>query len=124
MKYLLIAMCLFVTSCATMFNGSQQQVKFMGGLEKGTTKVSTPNGTFEIEDGQGSFMLTRQKSDISMKVTCPNGKKKNIIAPTSYDWSIGWANIFFYPFFLEAAFADKAYKIDDVRLMGLCPSGS
>jgi hypothetical protein len=74
------------SSCATLFNADRQMVQFRGGQEKGVTKVSTPDGTFEVENGSGSFMMTRSKSNIPIKIMCPNGEAKNDIIETRFDW--------------------------------------
>lgn len=110
-----------LASCASMFNGSRQQVQFRGGVEKGITKVSSPDGTFEVENGQGSFMMTRTKSNIPLKITCPDGSKKSSTVDTTYDWATGWLNLFNYGFgFIEAATSDSAYKVNDVNLYNAC----
>lgn len=120
-----VASLLIFCSCASMFNKERQQVKFKGGPEKGITKVLAPDGTFEIENGSGAYMMTRTKSDIPLRIKCPDGSTKNATAETYYTWKLGWLNIFNYGIgFLEAAFSDSAYSIEDISLFNLCNSAS
>lgn len=114
------------SSCATLFNADRQMVQFRGGQEKGVTKVSTPDGTFEVENGSGSFMMTRSKSNIPIKIMCPNGEAKNDIIETRFDWlKGGLGNVLTYGWgWLVDPFADDAYVISDVSLMGKCKDES
>jgi hypothetical protein len=73
-----------------IMNGSKQRIFVKGGPESGVTKVKTPDGTFEIENGSGSIMLSRTRSDIPVTVTCPSGKKKTGQIRTQFDWLKGW----------------------------------
>lgn len=110
------------TGCATLVNADRQLVQFKGGTEKGVTKVSTPDGTFEVENGSGSFMMTRTKANIPIKIMCPNGDVKNDIVETKFDWLKGGiGNIVTYGcgWFVDP-FVDDAYIISDVSLMGKC----
>jgi hypothetical protein len=111
-----------ISSCATLVNSDRQMVQFRGGQEQGVTKVSTPDGTFEVENGSGSFMMTRSKSNIPIKIMCPNGESKNDIVETRFDWiKGGLGNILTYGWgwFIDP-FVDDAYVISDVSLMGKC----
>ena len=111
-----------LSGCATIVNGDRQQVFVRGGVENGMTKLRTPDGTFDVENGAGAFMMTRSKSDIPVKVDCPNGTSKNAILSTHYDWAWGGAgNILNYGigYFVDP-FTRNAYIIDDVALAGIC----
>ncbi len=105
---------------------SRQQVVFKGGPEEGITKVVTLDGTFDIENGSGSYLMTRSKADIPIKVICPNGSKKSGIIETNFDWLAGglgnWWTYFIGTGF--DAFSDKAYNIGDVSLSSYCSSTS
>jgi hypothetical protein len=111
-----------ISGCATLVNSDRQLVRFKGGLEKGVTKVSTPDGTFEVENGSGSFMMTRTKADIPIKIMCPNGETRNDIVETRFDWLKGGVgNIFNYGWgWFVDPFVDDAYNISSVSLMGKC----
>lgn len=109
------------TSCATIFNNDRQLVYIKGGPENGITTLSTPDGTYNVENGQGAFMMSRQRADIPVRVTCPDGTKKSLIVATSYDWGTGWLNIFNYGVgFFEAIMYDRAYDIDNITLYDAC----
>ena len=127
MRTFTLILCLMVvTGCATIVNGERQQVFFRGGPEAGVTKVFTPDGTFDVENGAGAFMMTRSKSDIPIKVACPNGAgTKNGIIETRFDWAWGGAgNILNYGigWFVDP-FTSDSYVIKDVSLASFC-SGS
>jgi hypothetical protein len=124
MKRILMAFYVFVSAsgCATLVNSNRQLVFFKGGNEKGVTKVSTPDGTFDVENGSGSFMMTRTKGNIPIRIMCPNGYTKNDIVETKFDWiKGGFGNVLTggYGWFVDP-FVDNAYNISDVSLMGKC----
>ena len=125
LRSLLLFALVLLTGCATLVNGERQQVMFKGGPE-GRTRVQTPDGPFDVDGGTGSYMMTRSKSDLPIKVTCPDGTTKSGIAPTSWSWGwgvfgnllnngIGW--------FIDP-FTDRAYTIDDVSLATYCPTNA
>ena len=120
----IVALILFLSSCAMIVKDSRQQVFFKGGVENGVTKVSTPDGTFEIENGAGAYLMTRSKPNIPLKITCPDGSKKNAQAETRFDWIAGGlGNIWNY--FIGSIFdamSDKSYNIDDISLQNYCKS--
>lgn len=119
----LILLSVFLsTSCATLLNGERQQVFFKGGPEKGVTKVRTPDGTFELENGAGAYMLTRSKSNIPMKIECPDGKVKNGIIDTEFDWlKGGFGNILNGGWgWLIDPFMRESYNIKNPSLMDYC----
>lgn len=122
MRAIIMLGMLYLTGCATIVNGERQQVFFRGGPEKGVTKVQTPDGTFDIENGSGAYMMTRSKSDIPLKVTCPDGQTKGGVVETGFHW--GWGglgNILNggWGWFIDP-FMSNAYVIDDVSLMAYC----
>jgi len=106
-----------------MFKSERQQVFINGGPETGVTKLQTPDGTFELENGRGAIMLTRTKSDIPLKVVCPSGDSKQIILETRYDWLVGGVlNVLNYGIgWIIDPFNGSSYIIDDnVTLMSQC----
>jgi hypothetical protein len=122
MRIASISMCLILSSCAMMMNGTRQQIHFKGGPEQGVTKVRTPDGTFEVENGSGTYLLTRSKSDIPVTVTCPDGKKKDGIIETQFDflWG-GVGNIFTggIGWFIDP-FSPEGFTIKDLSLVPFC----
>ena len=110
------------SSCAVMMNGSQQRIFISGGPSDGITKVRTPDGTFDIENGSGSIMLTRSRSDIPVKITCPNGASKQGIIPTHFDWLKGGAGNIFNAgigWFVDP-FTEDAFVIKNLSLIDFC----
>lgn len=118
-----LSLTLSISSCAIIAKNNRQQVAFRGGPEKGITKVISPDGTHDIENGSGSYLLTRSKADIPIKVICPNGDTKSGIVSTNFDWLAGglgnWWTYFIGTGF--DAFSDKAYNIEDISLASYCP---
>jgi hypothetical protein len=113
------------TNCATMFKSDRQTVYFRGGPEKGITKVQTPDGTFEIQDGSGSYLMTRSKSDIPLRVTCPDGSQKTGVVETRFDWLVGgFLNVLNYGLgWVVDPFNGSSYDIADISLMEYCKHG-
>lgn len=122
----LAALIILSTGCSTIVKSGRQQVNFRGGPDNGVTKVQTPDGTFDIENGTGAYLMTRSKSDIPIKVTCPDGSKKSDIVETKFDWlSGGLGNLgFYFVGFVVDALSDKAYNIKDISLASYCPEAS
>jgi hypothetical protein len=126
----ILALCAIIallTGCATLVNQERQLVFFKGGQENTVTKVQTPDGTFDVENGSGSFMMTRSRSDIPIKIMCANGDTKSDIIQTRFDWLLGglgnlvltsgWG-------WLIDPFMPDAYLIPDISLMGKCRNDS
>jgi hypothetical protein len=112
------------SSCAIIVKSNRQQVFFRGGPDNGVTKVNSPDGTFEVENGQGTYLMTRSKSDIPIKVTCPNGKSKSGIIETRFDWLAGGLGNW-WTYFIGSVFDatnDKGYDIEKVSLSHYCNS--
>lgn len=127
MRPLLLATILYLaTGCATLVNGERQQVFFRGGPEKGVTKVQTPDGTFEVENGSGSYLMTRSRANIPMKVTCPDGSVKSSVIETRFDWLLGGAgNILNGGWgWIVDPFVGDAYNIENVSLSTYCGAKS
>lgn len=121
------ALMAIFSGCATLINQERQLVFFKGGQENTVTKVQTPDGTFDIENGTGSFMMTRSRSNIPIKIMCANGETKTDILETRFDWLpglvgniifTGWAGLIIDPLMPDA------YVIPDVSLMGKCKDAS
>ena len=119
---LTLVIAVLINGCATLVNQERQLVFFKGGQEKAMTKVQTPDGTFDIENGSGSFMMTRSRSDIPIKIMCSNGETKSEIIQTRFDWLLGGAgNLLLSGWgWLIDPFMPDAYIIPDVSLMGKC----
>jgi hypothetical protein len=102
-------------------------VFFKGGQDNAVTKVQTPDGTFEVENGTGSFMMTRSRSNIPIKIMCANGESKSDILETRFDWLPGFfGNILLtsgWGLFVDP-FMPDAYVIPDVSLMSKCKDTS
>jgi hypothetical protein len=118
----ILFLTVLLSSCAMTMNGTRQQIHVTGGPEDKTVRLKTPDGTYEIENGSSTFLLTRSQSDIPVTVICPNGKKKEDIIPTKFDmlWGglgnvlnggIGW--------FIDP-FSPEGYKIDNFSLARFC----
>lgn len=115
-----IAVLMLLSSCASLFKDSRQQVFFRGG-PSGITTVNTPDGKFEIDGGSGAYLMTRSKSDIPITVKCPNGKTTQAIIETKFDFLVGGvANIIFWPALFYDPFQGKAYNIPDITLNTYC----
>jgi len=113
--------CIFLSSCATIFKDSRQQVFFKGAPQEGTTKVNTPDGQFEIDGGSGAYLMTRTKSDIPIKIKCPDGTSKSGIVQTKFDVLVaGVLNVLFWPAWLYDPWQGKAYNIPEISLSGYC----
>lgn len=119
----LLALVGIASGCATLVNGDRQLVNFKGGPEQGTTKVIAPDGTFDLVNGTGAFMVTRSKSDIPVRVICPDGSTKNAIIYTRWSWlpgvfgnlaNGGWG-------WLIDPFTNQAYEVEDFTLAEHCP---
>jgi hypothetical protein len=126
MIFTICALLTLLSSCATLINQERQLVFFKGGQDKVVTKVQTPDGTFEVENGTGSFMMTRSRSNIPIKIMCANGESKSDILETRFDWLPGFfGNILFtgWGLFVDP-FMPDAYVIPDVSLMGKCKDTS
>lgn len=121
MKILLSAMMLLlISSCASLFKDSRQQVFFKGG-PNGVTTVNTPDGKLEIDGGSGSYLMTRSKSDIPITVKCPDGKTTQAIVETKFDVLVaGVCNVIFWPAWLYDPFQGKAYDIPEISLSPYC----
>lgn len=121
---LMITSSLFLSSCAMLVKSNRQNVFFKGGPEKGVTKVQSPDGTYDVENGSGSYLMTRSKPNIPIKVTCPDGVVKSGQVETSFDWLAGglgnWWTYFIGSIF--DAMSDKGYNIEDVSLSNYCKS--
>lgn len=121
-NFILVASIFMFCSCAMIVKSNRQTVYFKGGPDKGLTKVQTPDGTYEIDGGQASYLLTRSKADIPIKVTCPDGSTKPGVVQTKFDWVAGglgnWWTYFIGSIF--DAISDKGYDIEDVSLMSYC----
>lgn len=117
-----LTLCFLMTSCAMMMNGSKQQVFIKGGPENGIVKLKTPDGTFEIDGGSDSIMLSRTRSDIPIKVVCPDGKKKSGTIQTRFDWvKGGLLNVFNGGFgWIVDPFTNNAFLIENLSLMNYC----
>lgn len=122
---IMCATVILFTGCATLVNQERQLVFFKGGQENALTKVQTPDGTFDIENGSGSFMMTRSRSDIPIKIICSNGDTKSDIIQTRFDWLMGGVGNFLltsgWGWFVDP-FMPDAYIIPDISLMGKCKS--
>ena len=121
----IILLSVLVSSCATIINSSRQIVFFKGATENGITKVKTPDGTFEIENGTASYLMTRSKADIPIMVYCPDGKKKSGIIMTEFDWPLGGAANLIWTYGIPFAatidvMSNKAYNIPDISLSFYC----
>jgi hypothetical protein len=125
--FLICITAALITGCATLVNQERQLVFFKGGQENTVTKVQTPDGTFDVENGSGSFMMTRSRSDIPIKIMCSNGDTKSDIIQTRFDWLLGGvANLVLtsgWGWFVDP-FMPDAYIIPDVSLMGKCKTDS
>lgn len=85
MIFTVCALLAMLSGCATLINQERQLVFFKGGQDKVVTKVQTPDGTFDVENGTGSFMMTRSRSNIPIKIMCANGETKSDILETRFD---------------------------------------
>lgn len=110
-KIVVIFMAVSLCACATIIKGQHQSVQLTGGLEDGTTKVSTPTGVYTLTGGQTTMLIPRTKQDIPVEVTC-NGTTQKTVIKTTFD--IGWGglgNIVFggIPGWVIDGVGDKAY---------------
>ena len=122
-----LGMAILVSSCAAIVKSNRQQVVFRGGPESGVTKIITPDGTLEIENGSGSYLMTRSRSDIPLKIMCPDGTSKAAMAETSFDWLAGGAGnlvSWFALGWIVDGVSDKGYNIQDVSLASYCSHSS
>lgn len=108
-----VILVLTSVSCASIVKNSRQTITLNGGLEDGTTKVSTPEGVYTLAGGSTSVMLTRTKADIPIEITC-NGETQKTVLRTKFDW--GWAglgNVVFggIPGWVVDGVGDKGYDI-------------
>jgi hypothetical protein len=126
-KFALVSLSLGLCACATIIKNPKQTVVLNGGLEDGSTKVSTPEGNFTLNGGATTIMLTRTSNDIPIEVTC-NGSTQKTVLPTHFDW--GWAglgNIVFggIPGWIVDGVGDKGYDIQKSFNVGpLCSTKS
>ena len=127
MIFTVFALLAMLSGCATLINQERQLVFFKGGQDNAVTKVQTPDGTFEVENGTGSFMMTRSRSNIPIKIMCANGESKSDILETRFDWPLGFfGNILLtsgWGLFVDP-FMPDAYVIPNVSLMGKCKDTS
>lgn len=127
MIFTVCALLAMLSGCATLINQERQLVFFKGGQDKVVTKVQTPDGTFDVENGTGSFMMTRSRSNIPIKIMCANGETKSDILETRFDWLPGlFGNVLLtsgWGLLIDPFMAD-AYTIPDVSLMDKCKGTS
>lgn len=114
-------LCLTLSSCATFFKDSRQQVFFKGGPVEGRTIVNSPDGQVELEGGSGTYLMTRSKSDIPIKVRCPSGKQTQGIIETKFDVLVaGVLNVLFWPAWFYDPWQNKAYDIPEINIGMYC----
>lgn len=118
----LLFLCFATEGCATLVNGERQMVFFKDGPVDGTTKVISPDGTFELQSGTGFYMLTRSRSDIPIRIVCPDGKASSGLLATRWSWlpgvfgnllNGGWG-------WLIDPFTNQAYDIEDFSVASHC----
>ena len=69
--------------------------------------------------------MTRTKSDIPIKVTCPDGKTTQTMVNTKFDFLVaGVANVIFWPAWLYDTWQDKAFNIPEISLTPYCKENS
>ncbi len=56
----------------------------MGGLKEGDTILNTPDGQYNLKNGQTTVLVSRSKTDIPISVTCNNETREGVII-TKYD---------------------------------------
>ncbi|QDK37063.1 hypothetical protein [Bdellovibrio sp. NC01] len=88
MNALLKAACIcsmmFLGACATIVKSDKIPVHFVGGNDKGSTKISLPDGEYTTDTGERTVMVYRSKEDIPITVTC-NDKTQSGVIQTKYD---------------------------------------
>lgn len=120
-----IGICIFASSCAILVKDDRQMVRFKGAPEEGLTKVITPDGTFDIENGQASYLLTRSRSDVPLTILCPDGSREQSVASTKFDMLAGGVGAFLmWPVIgnIIDATSNKAYDYPEISLYGKCNS--
>ncbi len=112
-----------LSSCAAMFNKSNQYVRFVNAPVKGTTKVFTPYGKISLKDGESNAVfMTRSRQDVPISIKCPNGKVEKTEMKTKFDFLVGGVvNILNLPIgWLIDPFVDKAYIYEDFNVGAFC----
>lgn len=125
MTMLIAAMAL--SSCAAMFNKTEQTTRFVNAPDKGTTVVSSPAGRVEIKDGDVKAVnLARSRKNVPIRVTCPDGKSHSGQIVTEFDYLVGGAlNVLNMPIgWLIDPFSDNAFIYHDVDLSHYCDADS
>ncbi|MBL7557323.1 MAG: hypothetical protein JNM24_15960 [Bdellovibrionaceae bacterium] len=83
-KFLGLATITISLGCATIVKSDKIPVKFMGGLKEGDTILNTPDGQYNLKNGQTTVLVSRSKTDIPISVTCNNETREGVII-TKYD---------------------------------------
>lgn len=82
-KVLFFAFVLTQFGCATILKSDRQLVDFTGGHPQ-DTKIQVPDGSFELKNGEGSFMISRSKNNIPIQISCAGQKNETAIV-THFD---------------------------------------
>lgn len=88
MKQMLLVIAFCLSGCATIVKNEKIPMKFVGGLQKGETQISIPDGQYQVFNGQTTVLVSRSKEDIPISVTCNNETREGVIK-TSYDATAG-----------------------------------
>ena len=121
-----MSLLLLVTSCASMFRGERQEVRFVNGEEGKVTKVKTPDGVFEVDGVKGEYVLTRSTEPVPIKLYCADGKKRDGFIESSFDHGVGTAlNILGWGIGAIVAIPidranNKAYDLETVDIGKFC----
>ncbi|WP_413612793.1 hypothetical protein [Bdellovibrio sp. HCB-110] len=95
----------------------------IGGLERGETKISLPDGQYSSLNGRTTVLVSRSKEDIPITVTCNEETREGVIK-TEYDATAGiLGNIVFGGIIGMGidAYNDKTYDPPEIyNLAPLC----
>ncbi|WP_413943633.1 hypothetical protein [Bdellovibrio sp. HCB-162] len=87
-KLMLLVSVFGLSACATIVKSDKIPVKFVGGLERGETKISLPDGQYTALNGRTTVLVSRSKQDIPITVTCNQQTREGVIK-TEYDATAG-----------------------------------
>lgn len=88
MKLMLLVSVFSLGACASLVKSEKTPVKFVGGLERGETKISLPDGQYTSLNGKTTVLVSRSKEDIPITVTCNQETREGVIK-TDFDATAG-----------------------------------